>query len=385
MSKVAPNSYASQEELQTALQEQLLSLSFHAFEECVQQLLVSMGYVEVKLMGRTQWRQRTAHGGLDMEAYTEVGVTRIQVIAQVKQYTRPIQRRFVDELRGTMLRTGSRHGLLVTTSTFPNAAKKAVAGDRLAPIRLIDGEELTNLLIRYQIGVISGSENNPAIDNSYFDQLRERFPGKVRGRRTKTEEAAPGSQTPVTNPIHSEVTLTQGGAMLARTHILIGLSTLWGVSLIPYGVTAENLPLLAAITILGALLPDLDAVESKIKSFSIKGVQPFALFADSANKMWGHRGFLHSLPALCLLGGGILPLAFLVGWQIPLCLWLGYASHLMADACTRTGIPGAPFTKRFFLLPYKWRVVTGSSYEEALYPFLASAAALFFLRYLIPH
>lgn len=384
MNKITPTSNASQKELQTALQEQLLSLSFHAFEESVRQLLVSMGYGEVKLMGRTQWRQRTAHGGLDMEAYTEVGVTRVQVIAQVKQYIRPIQRRFVDELRGTMLRTGARHGLLVTTSTFPNAAQKAVSGDRLAPIRLIDGEELTTLLIRHRIGAIPDSKDGLRIDSSYFDQLREQFPGKARRRRSETEETASRSQTPVINPIHSEVTLTQGGAMMARTHILIGLSVLWGVSLIPYGVTAENLPLLAAMTMLGALLPDLDAVESKIKSFSIQGVQPFALFANSANKTWGHRGFLHSFPALCLLGGGLLPFAFVVGWQIPLCLWLGYASHLMADACTRTGIPGAPFTKRFFLLPYRWRIVTGSSYEEALYPFLASAAALFFLRYLIP-
>jgi hypothetical protein len=54
----------------------------------------------------------------------------------------------------------------------------------------------------------------------------------------------------------------------------------------------------------------------------------------------------------------------------------------MADACTRTGIPGSPFTKRIFLLPKKWRILTGSSAEEMLFPFLATSAMFFFLHFL---
>ena len=168
--------------------------------------------------------------------------------------------------------------------------------------------------------------------------------------------------------------------MVARTHILIGLCTLWGVSLIPDAITSENVALLAGVTTLGALLPDLDAVESKIKSLSFQGIRPFAPFADLAYKTWGHRGFLHSPLALGMLGIALAPLAFWTEWQVPLSLWLGYASHLMADACTRTGIPGNPFTKRIFLLPKRWRILTGSSAEETLFPFLAAIVMFFFLH-----
>ena len=170
--------------------------------------------------------------------------------------------------------------------------------------------------------------------------------------------------------------------MLSRTHILIGISTLWGLAVIPDALTRDNVALLAGVATFGALLPDLDAVESKIKSLSIKGVRPFAPFADMANQVWGHRGFLHSPLALGLLGVILIPSLYWVDWQVPLALWLGYGSHLMADSCTRTGIPGSPFTKRIFLLPKKWRILTGSSAEELLFPFLATSAMFLFLHFL---
>ncbi|MCX6378887.1 MAG: restriction endonuclease [Armatimonadetes bacterium] len=365
------------------LKGELLSLSFHAYEECVRLLLVSMGYTDVQLMGCRVRSRKTTHGGLDVQAYTEVGVTRLSIVAQVKQYAERVPRRFVDELRGAMLRTGARQGILITTSTFSRAARKAVAADRTAPIRLIEGDELTQLLIQNRIGAITEAANEPVLDEAYFDALRQMYPKRPRGSPRKQEGAMSLPENPTVGDVISlPVTQPLGGHMMARTHVLIGLSALWGVSLIPHAVTADNVPLLAAATAFGALLPDLDAVESKIKSLSIKGIQPFAPFANSANKAWGHRGFLHSIPALGVLAGGLIPFAFVVDWQIPLTLWLGYASHLMADACTRTGIPGTPFTKRLFLLPYKWRILTGSSAEEALFPFLAASALFFFLRFL---
>lgn len=49
------------------------------------------------------------------------------------------------------------------------------------------------------------------------------------------------------------------------THSLIGINFLWLLTPLPPGTLAYDMGTLAAVTVLGALLPDLDASESKIK------------------------------------------------------------------------------------------------------------------------
>jgi restriction endonuclease Mrr len=170
------------------LRAELMDLSFHAFEECLRELLFAMGYTNVALTGRTHWRQRTDHGGRDLQAFSNTGLTRGLVAVQLKQYSRPVHRRFIDELRGTMLRVGARHGLVITTSTLSAAARKAAAGDHaagIAPVRLIDGAELVDLLVEHYIGVwhdATGDREDGlvwAVDRSYFADLMKRFPGKA--------------------------------------------------------------------------------------------------------------------------------------------------------------------------------------------------------------
>jgi inner membrane protein len=140
---------------------------------------------------------------------------------------------------------------------------------------------------------------------------------------------------------------------------------------------------LACAAALGALLPDLDAAESKIKSLSILRVQPFYLPAVLIHRDLGHRGFCHSGAALAVLSLLAVPLAIYAGWQVYAALLLGYASHLAADGCTRSGIPFCyPRRKRYHLLPPAFRFVTGSLAEEALMPFLAVAVMLLLLRHL---
>ena len=110
-------------------------------------------------------------------------------------------------------------------------------------------------------------------------------------------------------------------------------------------------------------------------------VAPFALPALVLHRAFGHRGFLHSALGLGLFGLlAALPLSFWWGWPPSLALWLGYASHLAADACTRTGVPLLyPDRRRLFLLPPRLRFVTGSAAEEALLPLLALPVLLLLL------
>jgi len=154
-----------------------------------------------------QWATRTCalNGRLHaLRAYARVawtcsvssrpGSAAVLVIAQIKQYRRPVQRRFIDELRGAMLRTGARQGLVISTGTFSEAAEQVASSERLAPIRLVGGDELAALMIRYGIGVEANGGDEHRADHEFFEDLRERYP--VHGRRgSASVGAVPDSKT----------------------------------------------------------------------------------------------------------------------------------------------------------------------------------------------
>ena len=362
--------------LQQQLQEELQSLSFHAFEHCIERLLKEMGYRSVDLLDRKHLRQFTRHGGLDMQAQSRLGVTDTSVILQLKQYTRPVSRRFVDELRGTMLRLGAGQGLIITTSSFSKVAHRVAAENRLAPVRLIDGEELIELLCQHAIGITQTGKNKWRLDRSFLKKLRKRYP-KSTPPAAKASSSARGGRPSNPITIHKSI-----NPMLWRTHVLAGIGSLWLLQPLPGVLTKENLPLLIGLSALGALLPDLDAVEAKIKHLEVGGVQPFAPLASLMHQTFGHRGRLHSLLGLAVVTAISVPLGFWLCWQAPLALSLGYASHLLLDACTRTGIPLIRSQERVHLLPKRLRFVTGSLAEEALLPLLAIAVVILLLTQL---
>lgn len=84
--------------------------------------------------------------------------------------------------------------------------------------------------------------------------------------------------------------------MLWRTHTLVGISSLWLLAPLPNVLTTETIGPLAVLATLGALLPDLDAQQSKIRSLEVRGLRPFVPLSLLANRAFGHRGLLHSLP-----------------------------------------------------------------------------------------
>ena len=171
--------------------------------------------------------------------------------------------------------------------------------------------------------------------------------------------------------------------MMGRTHVLGGLNALWLLYMVPTGMTKETAPLLVGLAAFGALLPDLDAVDSKIKRFAVGGIQPFVPLSLLANRTWGHRGLLHSPAILAWLALLLVPLTFWTGWQQLLAFWLGYASHLILDALTVSGIPARPLPRsRLHLLPRRQRFVTGSPAEDALFVLLACSTLTLLARFL---
>jgi len=153
-----------------------------------------------------------------------------------------------------------------------------------------------------------------------------------------------------------------------HTHAVFGINSLWLLTPLLNQTNTINVGLLAASAALGALVPDLDAAESKIKHTKVFGVKPLLPISSILHRDLGHRGFLHSARGWALWTLLISPLAILIGWLPIVALSLGYASHLMGDACTHKGIPlRYPNQKRFCLLPKQFRIVTGSDIEEAVF------------------
>ena len=170
--------------------------------------------------------------------------------------------------------------------------------------------------------------------------------------------------------------------MTWSTHLMAGLSALWIMEALPAS-QPENMALLAGAAALGSLLPDLDASESKVKHLSVAGIKPFLLPSQAIYGQFGHRTFLHSLAGLAFCASSCLLLSPFTGWQVALALWLGYASHLAADALTRSGIPWLyPNHRRFHLLPPRLRLTTGSQAEEVVFVLLSLSALLLMLRHL---
>lgn len=162
-----------------------------------------------------------------------------------------------------------------------------------------------------------------------------------------------------------------------RTHLVCGISALWILTPLSADLWALDYAAMAIGAALGALLPDLDAADSKIKHLRIGQFKPFWLPAHVAYHSGGHRGLLHSLSGMGMMALLCVPLVFWIDWPIVLALLLGYASHLAADACTRSGIPVLyPEPKLYHLLPRSWRFVTGSQAEEVL--FVSAAVQVIF-------
>jgi hypothetical protein len=174
----------------------------------------------------------------------------------------------------------------------------------------------------------------------------------------------------------------------------------------PFGVpllaNVHSFPIFLIALVLvgfGALLPDVDHPEGRLVNSRLFGIPFFRIFpwllkvigwlykaltvpvaavfrlfgvrlrGHGFRANFGHRGITHSLLAFGLLVAlGELPLfpwhwlhlGLLIGW--------GYASHLVADALTKQGVPLLwPLDRRFGFPPFRLlRLTTGTFTEYAL-------------------
>lgn len=74
--------------LRRQLRRRLLTLSYHAFAQCLCLLLTQLGYQDVQVAGRKDWKGRNREGGYDIQAALPAGLGQRRVIIQAKQLRR---------------------------------------------------------------------------------------------------------------------------------------------------------------------------------------------------------------------------------------------------------------------------------------------------------
>ncbi|WP_338656290.1 restriction endonuclease [Sporosarcina psychrophila] len=136
------------EQLADDLLKTLISLNWKKFEDIVVDLLTKMGY------GDGEVTQRSNDEGLDgIIKEDKLGLENIYVQAKRYGAGNSVGREAVQSFSGALDAKGARKGVFITTSHFTSGAKSYANKLESKRIILIDGKELSNLMISYNVGV----------------------------------------------------------------------------------------------------------------------------------------------------------------------------------------------------------------------------------------
>lgn len=160
-------------ELESLLADDLLGRLLEGspafFERAVVDLLVAMGYGRGR-DGAGRLLGRSGDGGLDgVIKEDKLGLDAIYV--QAKRYARDnsVGRPAIQQFVGSLTGEGAQKGVFVTTSSFTADARRYV--DRVSQrLILIDGDDLTRLMIAHGVGVRTiRTVDVRQIDENFFD------------------------------------------------------------------------------------------------------------------------------------------------------------------------------------------------------------------------
>ena len=154
-----------QDTLTDDLLDSIAGMSPVGFERLVVDLLVKMGY------GQPEERLKNSRdGGIDgVINQDDLGLEKVYV--QAKRWNEgKVPAPEIDKFSGSLGRRHATKGVFITNSTFSkpaeDAAKEGSSSNKV--IRLIDGKELVNLMIKHGVGVVTESYNLKKLDENYF-------------------------------------------------------------------------------------------------------------------------------------------------------------------------------------------------------------------------
>lgn len=151
-----------------ALRKRLTTMSPYLFEHLIGQLLEAMGYEDVTVT------KASGDLGVDVIAKAQFGITTVTEVVQVKRHQGSINRPILDQLRGVLPLHHAIRGTLITLGKFGGGCIEVAVYPGAAPITLIDGEKLLDLLIEHQIGIRHRPITLYEMDEEFFQSLDER-------------------------------------------------------------------------------------------------------------------------------------------------------------------------------------------------------------------
>lgn len=149
------------------LRKLLEKMDPYRFEHLVRDLLEAMGYEDVIVTGQS------GDKGVDVVARIQFGITNITEVVQVKRHKGVIGRIIVDQLRGALPYHKAIRGTLITLSDFSRGCKEAAIFPGAAPITLINGNKLIELLFEHEIGLKKQSVTLYEVDEEFFSESTE--------------------------------------------------------------------------------------------------------------------------------------------------------------------------------------------------------------------
>ncbi len=145
-----------------ALREKLAGMPPYQFEHLIRDLLQAMGYEDVTVT------KESGDKGVDVVATIQFGITTITEVVQVKRQSGSIGRPILDQLRGALPYHKAIRGTLITLGKFSSGCAEAALFSGAAPITLIDGNKVLDLLIEHQIGIKKRPVSLLEIDQEMF-------------------------------------------------------------------------------------------------------------------------------------------------------------------------------------------------------------------------
>lgn len=137
----------------------------YRFENIIKDLLSAMGYDDVIVTSPTNDK------GVDVTGISQNGITTVKEVIQVKRNTSSnVIRPVLDALRGCLHRFDAFQGTIITLSDFAKGAKEAAFEKGAAPLTLINGDKLVDLLIKNNIGITPKTANYYLVDEVYFEE-----------------------------------------------------------------------------------------------------------------------------------------------------------------------------------------------------------------------
>ena len=146
------------------LLDRLKGMAPDAFERLTQRLLREAGFRNVKVLGRS------GDGGIDGVGVYRVSLVSFPTYFQCKRYQGAVPPKEVRDFRGALAGRGDK-GLLITTGTFTSSAKEEANRDGAPPVDLVDGDDLCELLKRYELGVKTRTIEESTVVTEFFEQF----------------------------------------------------------------------------------------------------------------------------------------------------------------------------------------------------------------------